>query len=127
MVYWETGPDEPDYLGDFTRIWRAAEKIVYSRTLETVASASTRIERDFDPAAVRALKESSARDITVGGPHLAAQALEAGLVDELQVFVAPALVGSGNAAFPARQFADLELREERHFAGGFVFLRYRVS
>jgi dihydrofolate reductase len=129
MVFWETvdtGP-EPQVMRDFAEIWRAADKVVYSRTLETVSSARTRIEREFDPEAVRALKAAAAQDLGVGGATLAAQALGAGLVDELQLFLAPVVVGGGKRALPGGVRLDLELLDERRFTSGFVHLRYRVA
>ena len=128
MVYWETAhtlADQPDFIQDFARIWQAADKIVYSKTLETVSSARTRIERDFDPEAVRQLKESAGRDITVGGPELAAQAIEAGLVDEYHLFLAPIVVGGGKQSLPDNVRLTLELVDERRFGNGTVHLRYR--
>jgi dihydrofolate reductase len=130
MVAWETmntRPDQPPVIEDFTKIWQAADKIVYSKTLETVSSARTRIERDFDPEAVRQLKASSERDITVGGPELAAQAIRAGLVDEFQLFVTPVVVGGGKKALPDDVHLKLELLDERRFGSGVVHLRYRTS
>jgi len=103
MAFWETegsGPGEPPVMHDFAEIWRAAEKVVYSRTLGEVSSARTRLEREFDPSAVRELVASASRDIAIGGPGLAAEALKAGLVDECQLFVAPVLVGAGKRALP---------------------------
>jgi riboflavin biosynthesis pyrimidine reductase len=111
---------------DFAEIWQAAEKIVYSRTLETVASARTRIERDFDPEAVRQLKASAARDITVGGPELAAQAFKAGLVDECHLFVTPIVVGGGKKCLPGNVPVKLELLGVRRFGSGVVHLHYRA-
>ena len=111
---------------DFAAVWQAADKVVYSRTLDTVSSARTRIERDFDPEAVRRLKDAAERDLGVGGPHLAAEALRAGLVDECHLFLAPVVVGGGNRALPDKLRLDLELLDERRFAGGTVFLRYRT-
>jgi dihydrofolate reductase len=127
MVYWETAdtrPDQPAFVRDFAQIWQAADKIVYSKTLETASSARTRIERDFDPEGVRQLKESSVRDLTVGGPDLAAQAIKAGLVDELHLFVNPIVVGSGNPSLPDDVRVKLELLDERRFHNGVVYLRY---
>jgi dihydrofolate reductase len=129
MVYWETastGPDQPPFLRDFAEIWQEADKIVYSRTLESASSARTRIERDFDPEAVRQMKATAARDIAVGGPHLAAQAIRAGLVDELQLFLTPVVVGGGNRSLPDGVRLDLELLDERRFGSGVVHLRYRT-
>jgi dihydrofolate reductase len=129
MVYWETAhlvADQPAFVQDFTAMWQAADKIVYSRTLETVSSARTRIERDFDPDAVRQLKASAGRDITVGGPDLAAQAIEAGLVDEWQLFVTPVVVGGGKRSLPNGVRLKLELLDERRFGNGVVHLRYRT-
>ena len=112
---------------DFAQIWQAADKIVYSRTLETVSSARTRIEHEFDAGAIRRRKEGAGRDLTVGGPHLAAEALRAGLVDELQLFVVPVVVGGGNRALPDDVSVRLELLEERRFRNGTVYLRYRTA
>jgi dihydrofolate reductase len=127
MLYWETFPlDEsaPAYARDFTRIWRAAEKVVYSRTLESTSSARTRIERDFVPATVRHMKLTASQDLTVGGADLAGQAISAGLVDELQLLVVPIVVGGGKPWLPAGQRIGLQLLSLRRFAGGVVFLRY---
>ncbi|XAS68812.1 dihydrofolate reductase family protein [Micrococcaceae bacterium Sec5.7] len=117
----------PPFVRDFAELWRAAEKIVYSRSLEKVSSARTRIERDFDAEAVRQLKETAGRDITVGGPHLAAQAFKAGLVDECHLFVSPVVVGGGNRFLPDDVHWDLELLDERRFGNGVVHLRYRTA
>jgi dihydrofolate reductase len=125
LVAWETvdaRPDQPAYILDFAKIWQAAEKIVYSRTLEAVSSARTRIEREFDPEAVRGLKATSEHDLLVGGPELAAEAIRAGLVDEYHLFLAPVLVGGGKRALPDDVRIDLELLDERRFASGFVYL-----
>ena len=128
MVFWETVDvaDGPPYVRDFAEIWRAADKIVYSKTLETVSSASTRIERDLDPEAVRQLKATAERDLAVGGPGLAGQALAAGLVDEVHLFVAPVVVGGGTRSLPDGVRLDLELLDERRFDSGFVYLRHRT-
>jgi dihydrofolate reductase len=129
MSYWENADvaaDLPPFELDFAKIWQAADKIVYSRTLETVSSARTRVERDFDPEAVRQLKASAGHDITVGGPDLAGQAIKAGLVDELQLFVTPILVGAGNRSLPMDLRAQLELLDERRFANGVVYLHYHT-
>ncbi len=130
MVYWEAPcalDDQPHFIQDFADIWRAAEKIVYSKTLEKTSSAKTRIERDFDPEAVRHMKARARRDISVGGPHLAGQAIEAGLVDECHLFLCPVLVGSGKRALQHDVRAQLELLDERRFPNGFVHLRYRLG
>ncbi|WP_438023958.1 dihydrofolate reductase family protein [Sorangium sp. So ce233] len=127
MVYWETAhavPDQPQFVLDWARQWQAADKIVYSRTLAEPRSARTRNEREFDPDAVRRLKADAERDITVDGPELAAHAMRAGLVDEFQMFVCPAIVGGGKRFFPDGVRLDLELVEERRFRKGVVVLRY---
>jgi dihydrofolate reductase len=127
MFYWETADDESPVSLDFAKIWQAADKVVYSSTLDSVSSARTRIERDLDPDAVRQLKAGAERDIGVGGPNLAGQAIKAGLVDEYHLFVVPVVVGGGTPALPDDVRLDLELMDERRFAGGTVFLRYRVA
>ena len=129
MVYWETAhtiPDQPQFILDWARQWQAAEKIVYSRTLAEPRSARTRIEREFDPDAVRRLKASSEHDITVDGPELAAQAIRAGLVDEIQMIIFPVIVGGGKRFFPDGVRLNLELVEERRFDNGVVVLHYTV-
>jgi dihydrofolate reductase len=126
MVPWETIAAEQPVARDFAAIWQAADKIVYSRTLESVSSARTRIEPEFDPAAVRQVKASAERDITVGGAGLAGVALRAGVVDEIQLFLNPIVVGGGKRALPDGVRAGLELLDERRFGNGVVFLRYRV-
>ena len=126
MVAWETMDDEHPVMRDFAELWRAAEKIVYSRSLESASSARTRVEHDFDAGAVRRLKESAQGDIGIGGPELAGQAIAAGLVDECHLIVVPVLVGGGKRAFPDGVRVDLELLDERRFANGFVYLRYAV-
>jgi dihydrofolate reductase len=130
MVYWETAhtlPDQPPVVEDFAQIWQAADKIVYSRTLETVSSARTRIERDFDPEAVGQLKASAGRDLSVGGPDLAAQAIKAGLVDEYHLFLTPVVVGGGKPSLPDQVRVKLELLDERRFGSGVVHLHYRTK
>jgi dihydrofolate reductase len=127
MSVWETmDPAGQAHSQDFADIWRAADKVVYSRTLEAPSTARTRIEREFDPDAIRRLKASAERDITVGGPELAGQAIKAGLVDECQLFLSPILVGGGKQALPDGVRMELELMDERRFAGGAVYLRYRT-
>jgi len=130
LVFWERPPDlatQPPFVQDFAEIWQRADKIVFSKTLQTVASAKTRIERDFDPEAVRQLKATAARDLTVGGPELAAQAIEAGLVDEYQLFLVPVVVGGGKPSLQDRNVrVNLELLHERRFHNGTVYLHYRA-
>jgi dihydrofolate reductase len=126
MAAWETLDDDHPVMRDFAELWRAADKIVYSRTLHKPWTAKTHIERVFDPVAVRALKAAAPRDLSVGGSELAAAAFAAGLVDECHFFVAPVLVGGGTEAFPGGAATTLELEEERCFASGMVYLRYRT-
>jgi dihydrofolate reductase len=129
MVGWETDhalADQSLLMRDFAQIWQAADKIVYSKTLEAVSTARTRIERDFDPEAVRQMKAHAGRDLIVGGPELAAQAFKAGLVDELHLFVAPMVVGGGKRSLPNDVRLKLELLDERHFGSGMVYLYYRT-
>ena len=129
MVFWEAeyaNHDLPQFSLDWARQWQAAEKIVYSRTLAEPGSARTRIERSFDPDAVRRLKAEAERDMTVNGPELAAHALRAGLVDELQMIVRPVVVGGGKRFFPDGVRLDLERIEARAFGNGVVGLRYAV-
>jgi dihydrofolate reductase len=130
MAFWETAhtlADQSPMTKDYAKIWQAADKIVYSRTLEKATSARTRIEQNFDPEAVRQMKARAARDITVGGPDLAAQAIKAGLVDEYHMFVTPVVVGGGNPALPDDVFVKLELMDQRRFEGGVVHLHYRTK
>jgi dihydrofolate reductase len=130
MLHWETAHELSDpspVARDFTEIWQAADKIVFSTTLRAASSARTAIEHDFDPERIRTLKATAARDLGVGGADLAAQAIAAGLVDELQLFSVPVLVGGGKPALPRDVRAGLELLDCRRFASGVVFLRYAVS
>jgi dihydrofolate reductase len=130
MLYWETArtvPGQPSFVREFTGIWQAADKIVFSKTLQSVPSARTRIERDFDPGMVRQLKSATEHDMTVGGADLAGQAIKAGLVDELQLFLAPIVVGGGKRALPNGVCTDLELLDTQRFASGAVYLRYRPT
>jgi dihydrofolate reductase len=130
MVLWESPPDlaeQPPLVQGFAEIWQTANKIVYSKTLQRVTSAKTRIERDFDPEAVRQLKATADRDLTVGGPELAAQAIEAGLVDEFQLFLVPVVVGGGKRSFPDNNVhVNLELLDERRFRNGMAYVHYRT-
>jgi len=131
MVWWESPPgldDEPAPVREFAELWQAADKIVYSRTMPAVSSARTRIERELDPDAIRTLKRNAKSDVSVGGAELAAQAIAAGLVDEVHLFLVPVLVGAGKPALPAAAGRHaLELLDERRFRGGTVYLRYRVE
>ena len=129
MVFWETAhelPDAPPFIAEYARTWQAAEKVVYSTTLESVASERTRIERTFDPDAVRRLKAESDRDLTVDGPTLAAQAIAAGLVDEYHLFITTSVVGGGKRFFPDGVRLDLELVEQRAFDSGLLYAKYRT-
>jgi dihydrofolate reductase len=125
MVWWENG-DHAGVYRDYAEIWRASEKVVYSRTLQKVSSERTRIEREFDAAAIRRLKESSQSDISIGGADLAGQAITAGLVDECHLFLGPVLAGGGKRALPAGVHLQLELMDERRFRSGVVYLHYRL-
>jgi dihydrofolate reductase len=127
MVFWETLhplADQRPVMQDFAELWRAADKVVYSKALETVSSARTRIERTFDPQAVQQMKERAGRDLTVGGPALAAQAIAAGLVDEYQLFIMPIIVGGGTPSLPNNVRIRLALLDERRFGNGAVYLHY---
>jgi dihydrofolate reductase len=127
MAWWETSTDPEPVMRDFADVWRAADKIVYSRTLEEASSARTRIERSFDPSAVRRLVAGATADLLVGGADLAGQAIAAGLVDQVLLFVVPAVVGGGTSALPDGVRLDLTLLESRTFGNGTVFLRYRTG
>jgi dihydrofolate reductase len=129
LVAWETmdTADQPPFMKDYAEIWRAADKIVYSRNLEKASSTKTRIERSFDADAVRQLKAAAGRDIGVGGPDLAGQAIRAGLVDEVHIFLAPLVVGGGTQALPDDVRVMLELMDERAFSNGTVHLHYRIK
>ena len=130
MVFWETVPDDSSVapvMRDFGRVWRGADKVVYSRTLDRVASGRTTLEREFDPDAVRRLTAQADGDLLVGGAELAGAAMRAGLVDEVRLFVFPVLVGGGRSAWGDDVRARLELRDERRFASGVVHVRYDVA
>ena len=127
MASWEAIDDDSPVMREFAEIWRAADKVVYSTTLDAAPTARTRIERAFEPAAVDALKQGSERDLSIGGPGLAAHALRAGLVDECHLLVTPVVVGGGTAWLPDGLRADLQLRGERRFSGGVVHLHYGVD
>ena len=126
MRFWETMPDEDSVMGDYGALWREADKVVYSRTLGEVDTARTRIERDFDAAAVRAMKDAATAPLTIGGAELAGRALLAGVVDELELLLVPVVVGAGPRAIPEGLAAGLELLEHRAFPDGWVHLRYAV-
>jgi dihydrofolate reductase len=129
MVFWETAhtvAGQPPEILDYAELWQAADKVVYSRTLKTVSSARTRIEEEFDAEAIREMKAQAGRDISVGGPGLAAHAIQAGLVDEYHLFVNPVVVGGGKRALPDDVRVDLELLDERRFGNGVVHLHYRI-
>jgi dihydrofolate reductase len=130
MAVWETDPAlaaQSELMGDFARVWQAANKVVYSTTLNQVSTAKTQLERNFDPDAVNDLKSSAAGDLTVGGANLAAQAFNTGLVDECRLLIHPVFVGTGKAALPRDMRADLELLDERRFSSGVIYVRYRVD
>jgi dihydrofolate reductase len=120
MVVWETMDDADPVMCDYAEIWRAAQKIVFSRTLEAVSSERTRIEREFEPEVVRAIGGK----VGIGGPELAAQAIRANLVDEIHLYVNPVIVGSGKPALPSGVRLDLTLVDERRFENGTVYLHY---
>ena len=129
MVFWETAevsPDQCEPVSDYAHIWRAAEKVVFSRELDQVSSAKTRIEREFDADAIRRLKAEAERDISIGGPGLAGEAIRAGLVDEFHLSLVPGLVGGGTAALPSGVRLDLELVDQRRFGSGVLHLHYRT-
>jgi len=130
MMYWETAPtvgDDSRVMLDYARIWQSAEKVVYSKSLEAVTSAKTRLERALDAGAVRRMKAEASRDISVGGPTLAGQAMAAGLVDEMHLFVTPMVVGGGTRALPDDVRVKLALVSERRFENGVVHLHYSVG
>ena len=130
MAVWETEPAlaaESELMADFAHVWQSGDKVVYSTTLPDVSTAKTRLERRFDPDAVRAMKQSADRDLTIGGSAVAAPAFHAGLVDACHLFVSPVVVGDGKPAFPRDARIRLELVEERPFANGVVYLHYRCQ
>jgi dihydrofolate reductase len=129
MMVWETDPNlaaDSPLTRDYAELWQAADKIVYSKSLESASTRRTRIEREFDPEAIRRLKQAAGRDISIGGPALAAHAFRSGLIDECHLFLAPIIVGGGKRSLPEDVRLELELLEERRFGSGMVFLRYRV-
>ena len=127
LAAWETIDDEDPVMRDFAEIWRSADKVVYSRTLDAASTARTRVEREFDPEAVRRMKAESQPDLSIAGPGLAAHAFRAGLIDEIQLYLSPVIVGAGNPALPDGVKAPLELLDERRFGNDVVHLRYRVA
>jgi dihydrofolate reductase len=130
MTVWQTPevlPNPTPGMLEFARIWQAAEKIVYSRSLETISTPNTRLVREFDPQAIRDLKAQSSRELSVAGPTLAAEAIRAGLVDEIHLLVAPAILGGGRRVLPANARTRLELLDQRRFDNGMVYLRYRTN
>jgi dihydrofolate reductase len=129
MAVWDTDPAlaaQSELMADFANVWQTADKVVYSTTLDATSTARTRLERTFDPASVRALKAAATSDLTVGGAHLAARALEAGLVDECHLFIHPVVVGAGKPALPSDTRFDLELLDHRRFSNGVLYLSYRI-
>lgn len=130
MAVWETDPSlaaMSPIMRDYAGIWQAADKIVYSRTLPAAHTARTRIEREFDPEAIKQLKQTSARDISIGGPELAGQAFKFGLIDECHLLLWPVVVGGGKPAFPSNTSLNFKLLEERRFENGTAFLRYQTQ
>jgi dihydrofolate reductase len=130
MAVWETDPALgaiSELRADFADVWQAADKIVYSTTLDAVSTARSRVDRRFDPDAIRAMKDTVSRDLTVGGANLAAHAFSAQLIDECHLFVGPAILGRGKPGLPRDRRIDLELLEERTFDNGVVYLRHRVE
>jgi dihydrofolate reductase len=130
MMVWETDPrfaEESELMHDFAEVWQAANKIVFSRTLEKISTRKTRLESTFDPEAILQLKLNSDHDIHIGGPELASQAFRAGLIDEIHLFIFPIIVGGGKSAFPDDTSQKLQLLEERCFPNGTVYLRYQTS
>jgi dihydrofolate reductase len=130
MAVWETNPaiaEQSELTAEFARVWRVPEKVVFSRTLTAAPTAATRIERDFDPATVQDLKDGATADLLIGGAQLAARAFAEGLIDEYLVMLWPAIIGGGKPALPSGDRIDLELLDERRFANGVVFLRFRVA
>jgi dihydrofolate reductase len=130
MRAWETDPSLAAFsplMQDFAEIWQAADKIVYSRTLDAVSTQKTQLERDFDPEAIRKLKATAQRTIAIGGPDLAAQAFRAGLIDECHLILAPIIVGGGKPSFPNDVRLELTLLDEHRFESGMIYLRYQIK
>jgi dihydrofolate reductase len=123
---WSTAPTGDDVEGEYASLWQAADKVVYSTSLTEVATERTVLRDTFDPPAVRTVVDEAEADVSIGGPHLAAHALRAGIVDEVRLYLSPVVVGAGNHALPAHLHLDLDLLDEHRFTNGVVFLRYRV-
>ena len=129
MMVWETDPDlaaDSPITQDFAQIWQAADKIVYSRTLAAASTRKTQIERNFNPEAIKQLKQTVHHDISIGGPELAAHAFRSGLIDECHLFLTPVIVGGGKPSLPDKVLLELELVDERRFGNGMVYLRYQT-
>ena len=130
MMVWETDPNlaaDSPLMRDFAEIWQAADKIVYSRTLTSASTRKTQIEPNFDPEAIRQLKEAVGQDILIGGPELAAHAFRSGLIDECHLFLTPIMVGGGKPSLPDNVRLELELLSERRFGNGTVYLHYQAT
>jgi dihydrofolate reductase len=130
MAVWETEPAlaaQSELRADFARVWQAADKIVYSTTLDAVSTAKTRLEPHFDPNVIREMKGTASRDLMVGGANLAAHAFNAKLIEECHLFIGPAVVGRGKPSLPSELHAKLELLDERRFDNGVVYVRYRIA
>ena len=129
MAVWETDPAlaaQSELMADFAHVWQAADKIVYSTTLDAVSTEKSRLERRFDPDSIRRMKTAANRDLTVGGPNLAAHAFRARLVDECHLFICPVVVGRGKPSLPSELHAKLGLLDARRFDNGDVYVRYRI-
>ncbi len=130
MALWETDPAlaaQSELSADFADVWQAADKIVYSTTLAAVSTARSRLERSFDPASIRTMKDAASHDLTITGPNLAAHAFRASLIDESHLFICPIVVGRGKPSLPSDLRAELELLDERRFDNGVVYLRHRIA
>ena len=130
MMVWETDPKfaaESSLKRDFAEVWQAANKIVFSTTLENLPTRKTQLMRSFEPETIRQLKANSEHDILIEGPEIASHAFRAGLIDECHLFILPVVVGGGKSAIPNNLRLNLELLEEQHFGNGTVYLRYRIK
>jgi dihydrofolate reductase len=129
MAVWETEPAlsaQSDLYAEFARVWQAADKIVYSSTLDAVSTGNSRLERRFDPDSIRKMKATTSRDLMVGGANIAAYAFNAGLIDECHLFICPCVVGRGKPSLPSDLRAKLELLDERRFDNGVVYVRHGI-